>query len=53
MKKDLVVKVACVVVPALLLAVAGMWLLTHVVRQFEENSRVRSEEHTSELQSRI
>ncbi len=51
MKKDLVVKVACVVVPALLLAVAGMWLLTHVVRQFEENSRVRAQQAEANRQA--
>jgi len=44
MNKDLVIKVAAVVVPALLLAAAGVWLLTHVVRQFEENRTVRAQQ---------
>ena len=51
MKKDLIVKVACVVVPALLLAVAGLWLLTHVVRQFEANRAVRARQAEANRQA--
>ena len=51
MKKDLIVKAAFVVVPALLLAVAGMWLLTHVVRQFEANRAVRAQQAEANRQA--
>ena len=51
MKKDLIVKVAFVVVPALLLAVAGLWLLTHVVRQFEANRAVRAQQAEANRQA--
>ncbi len=51
MKRDLIVKVACVVVPALLLAAAGVWLLTHAVRQFEENRKVRTQQDEANRQA--
>ena len=51
MNKDLVIKMIAVVVPALLLAAAGWWLLTHVVRQFEANRAVRAQQAEANRQA--
>lgn len=51
MNSDLKFKVAFVAIPALMLAVAGVWLLTHVVRQFEANRMVRAQQAEANRQA--
>ena len=51
MNNDLKMQVAFIAVPALLLAAAGVWLLTHVVRQFEANRAVRAQQAEANRQA--